>query len=519
MLGRSLVAAGVIAAAVVSLAACGTGASATSTDTVSMSLNTDPATFDPALAKGGDDFTVARLLFDTVVRRDENNTLAGGIASTWSTEDAAHYTLTIRSGLSCSDGTAITPTVVANSLTRFAAKDTGSSGRTLALGSATATFTPDDTAGTVTIALSAPWSDFLTGLTLPQAGIVCPAGLADPKGLAAGTVNGAFSGPYTLTKSQPAVQYDLALRADYKAWPAFAKPLAGEPAKKLNLLPITDYATIANQLLAGSLNVGIIADQNVARFDNTPGYTVAKAVNTTTYLMFNERPGTAFADRPDLRKAVAEAVDLAAFRDIISDGRGQTLLSVGSANTACVNTDRSLLTTQDTKAAAAALKGVKIRIIGTNLLGSGNEYIAEALRKAGADVTVQSLDNANWSTVTTAGGTDWDINVQGDNNQMGTLTSSLLRVMGPTVENGGRNKTGVVNEDGYGFVDKAMAQTDAKAKCTALQSAQKSFLDRTDAVPLSTLPTPVVVADGFTVRVFDDYFDAATVRVGANTAS
>ena len=516
MLGRSWVAAGMIAAAVVSLAACGTDAGATSTDTVSMSLNTDPATFDPALAKGGDDFTVARLLFDTVVRRDEGNTLAGGIASKWTTEDAAHYTLTIRDGLSCSDGSEITPTVVASSLTRFAAKETGSSGRTLALGSATATFTPDDTAGTVTVALSAPWSDFLTGLTLPQAGIVCPAGIADPKGLAAGTVKGAFSGPYTLTKSQPAVQYDLALRDDYKAWPEFKKPLAGTPAKTMTLLPITDYATIANQVLAGSLNIGIIADQNVARFDNTPGYTTAKAVNTTTYLMFNERPGTAFAERPDLRAAVAQAVDPQAFRDIISDGRGETLLSVGSARTACVNTDSSLLAKQDSKTAGEVLKGVKIRIVGTNLLGSGNEYIAEALRKVGADVTVQSLDNANWSTVTTAGGTDWDINVQGDNNQMGTLTSSLLRVMGPTVENGGRNKMGVVNEAGYAFVGEAMAETDAKAKCDELQSAQQSFLDRVDAIPLSTLPTPVVVADGFSVRLFDDYFDAATVRVNTD---
>lgn len=516
MLGRSCLAAGVIAAAVVSLAACGTDAGATSTDTISMSLNTDPASFDPALAKGGDDFTVARLLFDTVVRRDDNNTLAGGIASKWSTEDAAHYTLTIRDGLSCADGTKITPTVVANSLTRFAAKDTGSSGRTLALGSATATFTPDDTAGTVSVALSAPWSDFLTGLTLPQAAIVCPAGLADPKGLAAGTVKGAFSGPYTLTSSQPAVAYELGLRTDYKAWPEFAKPLTGTPAKKLTLVPITDYATIANQLLAGSLNVGVMADQNVARFDNNDGYSVVKAVNTTTYLLFNERAGTAFADRPDLRKAVAEAVDSQAFSDIVSDSRGDTLLSVGSANTACVNTDKSLLAKNDPKAAAAVLTGVKIRIVGTNLLGSGNEYIAEALRKAGADVTVQSLDNANWSTVTTKGGTDWDINVQGDNNQLGTLTSSLLRVMGPATENGGRNKMGVVNEEGYGFVNEAMNETDAKAKCAALESAQQSFLDRVDAVPLSTLPTPVVVADGFSVRVFDDYFDAATVRVATD---
>jgi peptide/nickel transport system substrate-binding protein len=64
-----------------------------------------------------------------------------------------------------------------------------------------------------------------------------------------------------------------------------------------------------------------------------------------------------------------------------------------------------------------------------------------------------------------------------------------------------------------------MAETDAEAKCAHLQSAQKSFLDRVDAVPLATLPTPVVVADGFTVRLFDDYFDAATVRVGASQSS
>src|SRR5437868_8814547 len=36
--------------------------------------------------------------------------------------------------------------------------------------------------------------------SLPQAGIVCPAGLADLPGLAAGSVAGAFSGPYTLDR-------------------------------------------------------------------------------------------------------------------------------------------------------------------------------------------------------------------------------------------------------------------------------------------------------------------------------
>lgn len=502
------------AAMVFGLAACGGGDVAEGgADTVTMSLNTDPATFDPALAKGGDDFTVARMLFDTVLRRDEGNTLVGGVASEWTAQDAAHYTLTIRNGLKCSDGTAITPSVVATSLTRFAAPETGSPGRTLALGSATATFTPDDAAGTVKAELSAPWSDFLTGLTLPQAGIVCPAGLADPKGLAAGTAKGAFSGPYTVTSSQPAVSYQLTLRADYAAWPKFAKPLEGVPATQVSLIPVTDSATIATQLLAGSLDIGTIADQNVARFDGNTGFATSTTSNPTLYLLFNERPGTVFADRPDLRKAVAQAIDAQAFSDIVSNQRGKTTLSVGPANIACVNTDRSLLVAQDTRAAARTLTGVNIRIAGTTLLSSGNDYVGEALRKAGATVVVDSLDNANWATLVTAGGTDWDIDVQGDNNLMGTLTSSLLRVMGPPSENGGRNLTGSVNEEGFGFVNEAMGEIDRPAQCAALQKAQKSFLERVDAIPLSALPSTTVVADGFSIRTFDNYLDPATVRI------
>ncbi|MDH6624564.1 peptide/nickel transport system substrate-binding protein [Streptomyces sp. LBL] len=497
------------------VAGCGVSEDAAkgSTDTINMSLNTDPATFDPALAKGGDDYTVTRLLFDTLVRKDSGNRLVGGIASKWKAVDAAHYTFDIRKGLNCSDGSALTPSVVARSLTRFASPKTGSSGRTLALGPATATFTADDGAGTVRATLSAPWADFLTGLSLPQAGIVCPAGLADPGKLATGKVKGAFSGPYTLASSQPAVAYKLALRRDYTAWPKFAKPLQGKPAENIDLTPITDYSTIATQLLSGSLDVGVIVDVNASRFDGDAKFTTSLTSNTTTYLMFNERSGTAFADRPDLRKAVAQAVDAQAFSDIVSGKRGSTISSVAAAKVPCVNTDKSLLAATDPAAAAKKLAGVRVHIVGTTLLRGGNDYIAEALRKAGATVKVDSLDNTNWATVTTAGGKDWDINVQGDNNVMGTLTSSLLRVMGPATEDGGRNKMGLVNDEGYKAVEQAMSKVDPAAQCAAFASAQKSFLQRVDAVPLSTVPNTTIVAKGFSVRAFDDYLDAATLRI------
>ena len=197
----------------------------------------------------------------------------------------------------------------------------------------------------------------------------------------------------------------------------------------------------------------------------------------------------------------------------ISRERGTTIATVGSDKVACVNTDKAALVAENAAVAKAKLTGLKFRVVGTTLLRGGNDYIGEALRKAGANVTVSSLDNANWASVTAAGGKDWDINVQGDNNQLGTLTSSLLRVMGPATEDGGRNKMGVVNDVGYGYVQKAMSEVDRSAQCAALQGAQKSFLQRVDAIPLAVLPTTTITASGVGIRQFDDYIDPATVRI------
>lgn len=513
---RAYISVAAVTAAAFVVSGCSGGANdgtAPLTDTVNVSLATDPSSFDPALARSQDDYTVAPLLFDTLLRKDDDGALVGGLASKWDAIDASNYTLQIRDDAKCADGTPITPTVVAASLSRFAAPETGSSGRSLAFGAAKAIFAADDASGTVTASLSAGWSDFLTGLALPQSGIVCPAGLADLKGLSAGTVQGAFSGPYTLESAQPAVTYKLALRGDYSAWPKFSKPLEGSAANKVVFTPISEYSTIATQLLAGSLDIGGVADENVARFKDNDGFTQQSASNNTTYILFNERPGTVFADRPDLRKAVAQAIDPKAFSDIISDSRGKPTLSVGSENIKCVNTDTSLITPLDPGGAAKVLAGVKIRIVGTTFLTEGNEYVAEALRKAGADVDVKSLDNAAWSALTGKGGTEWDINVQGDNNLMGTLASSLLRVMGPPAESGGRNKTGAINDEGYSALVAGMNAIDATEQCAAFKGAQASFLERVDAVPLATLPYVTVAAKGFSIRKFGEYMDPATIRI------
>jgi peptide/nickel transport system substrate-binding protein len=511
---RLIITTAAVAVSAIALTGCAGGATGggATTDTIAASLSTDPSGFDPALARAADDYYVDRMLFDTLLRRDDDNELVGGLATEWAAESASSYLFTIRDDATCSDGSPITATTVADSLTRFADPATASTGRTLAMGGATAEFTADDEAGTVAVQLSSDWSDFLTGMTLPHTGIVCAPGLADPEGLLAGSVEGAFTGPYTLTSAEPAVSYELTLRDDYDAWPEFATPVEGTPAKTVTFTPIADQATLATQILSGGLDAGTFTGEAVERFDGDDSYTQVAVAGLTAYLLFNEREGSAFADNPELRLAVAQAVDPEAFTDVLTSGRGETITSVSSANVSCVSTDESLLAGYDADAAAPVLEGVSIRLVGTTLFSAGNEYVAEVLRNAGAEVDFQNLDNANWSTMTTSA-TGWDVTVQGDINQMGTLTSSLLRVMGPAAEDGGRNKTGSVNDEGYAALNAAMAVVDPADQCAALQEAQESFLANVDAAPLSSVPYTTVMADGFSIRSFGDYTDPATMRI------
>jgi peptide/nickel transport system substrate-binding protein len=304
----------------------------------------------------------------------------------------------------------------------------------------------------------------------------------------------------------------MTLRDDYDAWPEFSTPVEGTPATTITFTPIADQTTLATQILSGGLDAGTFTGESIERFDGNDAYSQVSVAGLTSYLLFNERPGSVFADAPELRLAVAQAVDPVAFTDVLTTGRGETIASVSSANVSCVNTDTDLLAGYDTDAASEALAGVTIRLVGTTLFSSGNEYVAEVLRNAGATVDFQNLDNANWSTMTTSAD-GWDVTVQGDINLLGTLTSSLLRVMGPAAEDGGRNKVGLVNEVGYAALTEAMTLVDPDEQCAALQEAQESFLGNVDAAPLATVPYTTVMAEGFSIRSFGDYTDPSTMRI------
>lgn len=445
--------------------------------TVYAEATTNPSSFDPAIAKAGDDYVADSLLFGTLLNRNNDGSLIGGIASSWKANSASDYTLTIRKDATCADGTKITPTVVANSLNYFGDNKAGNRlFAALLFGKGAPTITPDDSASTVTIKTAVPYANLLPGLTIAQSGIICPAGLADVAGLAAGTVKGAFSGPYTLGTAKPGVSYTYDLRKDY-TWPTYTPALKGVPASQLVFGLQTDVATTANKLISGSLDIGNITGETTSRFKGK-NFNQVKNVVANVYVMFNERPGHVFSDSQPKRQAVAQAIDRKAFNQVFSAGVSPIFNSIVPSSYTCALDDTSLIEKFDTAAASKVLTGQNINMIASTAFGDsgqGAEYIQQALNAAGAKVTLQKYDNATWATNTIKPGSNWDVTIMGDINAAKLISASLDRVMGPGFSSGGRNIPENNNPQGYADLQAGLTTTDKTQQCTDFKNAQKTI--------------------------------------------
>ena len=518
VLKRNTAATALGAVAALALAGCASGGDSEAdgpTDTINAEVWYAPATFDPALASASSDTTLARLGFDTLLRQGESG-IIGGLATDWQTVSSSEYTFTIRDDATCSDGTAITPSVVAGSFEYLTGlEDAGAqTWKNQAFGRGDASFTADDEASTLTITLSEPYSQLIGGLTRPGTGIVCPAGIADPEGLAAGTVEGAWSGPYTLTDQQSGVSVTYTLRDDYAAWPEW-EDVEGEPAKTINVSVQPDGNTSANLLESGGIDVARFYDSNAQRFSDDEGYTTSTFASSAYNLVFNEDPasGSVFADNPELRTAVAQAIDTQGFNDAGLDGLGEKQYTVNSAGYDCAVQEPSLLQEYDPEAAAEVLKGQTIRLLIMSQWDPAADFLAESLRAAGATVEVSAPDPADWSAQMRTQPELWDVAVAAENAESGLIHLSIARYLGPTYAEGGTNVAYSDNPEGVEFYETAMSSPDADAQCEAFLAAQETILERVDMTPLITDTHRYVAREGFATHVFSGYWDISALRI------
>ena len=222
-------------------------------------------------------------------------TIISGSLTSWKTTGPTTV-FTIRKGVTCSDGSPVTPSVIAEDFAYIKNPANGSPYIGVAVPSANFTYQADDAASTFTLTLAAPFGFLLQSLAFFP--IVCGKGAQDPASL---SESASGSGPYTLSQAVPNSHYTLALRKGYTWGPGGASTdVAGIPSKVVIDI-ISSETTEANELLSGTLNAAVINGPDRKRLTGS-GFATQQAINGGIDLLFNETG--AVPRRPDVRKAL-----------------------------------------------------------------------------------------------------------------------------------------------------------------------------------------------------------------------
>ena len=267
-----------------------------------MAIETDPGSLDPQLTLLGAARTVNSFVYDPLLTVVGPGKVASGLASSWKVRSAKQVQLTLRRGVTCSDGTRMTASVVKRNIEFVGNPANGSPWYGVAV-PPTATVEANDRAGTVTITSKIPSPFMLQGLGLLQ--IVCARGLADRSVLARG---GAGSGPYILVESVTGDHYTFAVRKGYTWGPNGATTTAARLPARVVLKVVPNETTSANLLLTGGLNVATISGDERARLNSRDLFTRV-TIGLPLEFFLNQKAGRPLADAR-VRRAVVQALNL-----------------------------------------------------------------------------------------------------------------------------------------------------------------------------------------------------------------
>lgn len=377
----------------------------------------DLDTFDPAKTSAPNMGVQALdLTYDRLVYLSPAGKIEPYLASSWTTTPDS-VTFTIRRGPTCSDGTPITPSVVAGSLRYELSKGTNSPYLQYVLGpGALKSITSSDANNAVTITLTKPYNALVTAFATPfPTAIICPAGLAHPKSLSNAP---AGSGPYVLDKSrsQRGSQYVFTLRKDYnwgpEGWKA-QKP--GIPTTIIDRVA-TDETTGSNLFLTGEVDIAPVFGINEQRISANPSaytFTTQSLQMGSWGVVFNQSGGRVGGDSA-VRHAAYLALDAnsmvkaafsnegVVFKTMVTPNMQCYDPSVGNATPGFDVTQAKKILEQDgykpgtggvmTKAG----KPLQLKMVMWNTTNQLGDYVQQALQKVGIGSTVQNTDVNTW---------------------------------------------------------------------------------------------------------------------------
>jgi peptide/nickel transport system substrate-binding protein len=456
--------------------------------TFTLAIGGDIGGFDPAVNLSSTASGIYPFVYDTLVAPDENNKIVGNLAESWTVKPRL-VTLKIREGVTCSDGSPVTASVVAQNLEHLKSPKVGYP----ALGTLAYTVDADDAANTVAIRFSEPAPFPLQNMVQIQ--IVCGKGLKD-RGALSDAPSG--SGPYVLEEAVPNDHYRLTLREGYTWGPDGATTAERGMPQTLVVRVVPNQTTISNLLLADELTASVVTGAEAVRLRSAgvPNVPLGLGVKLT---YFNEGKGHPTSD-PAVRKALLMGLDRKSVATA-ARAREATSLMAPPLNPCPDSSTGASIPKHDVAGAGALLdeagwakgadgmrakNGTPLRVTLLGDTGEGqtisaaNELIAQEWRKLGVDAQAKNMAEGPGLQVMASGG--WDVFalfpvVVPSPAQFAPLA------MGPAPPKGS-NFGRIENAEYDRLVAEAMAAEDEAAVCEAWNAAEQALIEGADVVPL-----------------------------------
>ncbi|GKY89894.1 hypothetical protein STA1M1_37630 [Sinisalibacter aestuarii] len=481
-------------------------------------MSSPPDTLDPAKSAGTEStYGLISAAYETLVKRNMDGEIRPEVAVSWETT-ADSATLKLRDSIVCSDGTEMTPAMVARSLERMGAPETASPYISRVVGTAGYTVTSDDAERTVTIKLNAPNSDLLLGLSNPATSITCPAGLDSEDQLR----NTSFgTGPYMI---------DTSRSLDGETYTLVANPYAPEREgafpDELVFRVIVNNTTAANELISGGIDIASITGRDQDRLRADPSLTVTDLAQWgSQYLSMNHREDHPTSDM-EVRRAIMTAIDREKAARVGTFDHGVVASSLVSSNQECYDpTTEDALPEASIEAAREILtnagwtpndKGIfekdgqplVLRVIGTPTLSNSTpEYVLQALTEMGAQASLKTGSVQEY--IVMFRGDDWDVEVRPYIASIDTPNAMSAHVSGPN------NHAKIENAKFDAARDRALAAAPGSdERCAAWSEAQHAILESWDALPLFGSYYTFFNRNGISFEMMvPATLDAATIRL------
>lgn len=264
--------------------------------TINVGVDQEAVGLDPNLVTAFSSFRRIELMYDTLVRYDDQGKLVPDLASSWDVPDPTTYIFHLRHGVKFHDGSELTSADVAFTIQRILDKATSSPARSY-LTPITSVETPDKY--TVTLKLDAPTASLLDSLTSGNVSIVSKAAVEKYGDLQR---NEDGTGPFVLGSWTPDQSMTLKANPDYFE---SGYPCVDQVVFKV----IPQQASLLAALRSGTLDLASISDGNVFRVAQSDSSLDAEWVPGLNVRTFGFNTTKKPFDNVKVRQAISLAID------------------------------------------------------------------------------------------------------------------------------------------------------------------------------------------------------------------